>query len=70
MRYVKDNMIYDIYQIRQEFPNISIPDYCNLEYLGYFNLIEKPIQEFREGYHSEEDIPNDNVQQWKLVKDI
>ena len=35
MRYVKQNKIYTIYDIRQENPNMSIPDNTDCSFLGY-----------------------------------
>ena len=67
MRYVKQNKIYTIYEIRQENPNMSIPDGTDCSSLGFEFLeeVEKPKQE---GFYAIEVAPINNKQTWKLVE--
>ena len=66
MRYVKDDTVYNISQIRFANPDMSIPESDDLSVLGYSVLVEvsRPQQE---GYYAIESTPIDNVQQWELV---
>ncbi len=66
MRYVKDDTVYNISQIRFANPGMSIPESDDLSGLGYSVLVEvsRPQQE---GYYAIESTPIDNVQQWELV---
>lgn len=68
MRYVKENKVYLINEIRRENPNMSIPDNTNCSFLGYETLIEveAPTQV---GFHAVEVAPINNVQTWELVAD-
>ena len=67
MRYVKENKIYIIEEIRQENPNMSIPDGTDCSSLGFEFLeeVEKPKQE---GFYAIEVAPINNKQTWKLVE--
>ena len=67
MRYVKENKIYTIEEIRQENPNMSIPDNTVCSSLGFEFLeeVEKPKQE---GFYAIEVAPINNKQTWKLVE--
>ena len=67
MRYVKENKIYTIEEIRQENPNMSIPDGTDCSSLGFEFLeeVEKPKQE---GFYAIEVAPINNKQTWKLVE--
>ena len=66
MRYVKNNKIYTIEEIRQENPNMSIPDGTDCSSLGFEFLeeVEKPKQE---GFYAIEVAPINNKQTWELV---
>lgn len=65
MRYIKQNKIYTIEEIRQENPNISIPDDTDCSSLGFEFLeeVEKPKQE---GFYAVEVAPINNKQTWEL----
>ena len=65
MRYVKENKIYTIQEIRQENPNMSIPDGTDCSSLGFEFLeeVEKPKQE---GFYAVEVAPINNKQTWEL----
>lgn len=65
MRYVRNNEIYTTYEIRQLYPNLSIPENANLEELGFIELIEStpPI---KDGFYAVEVAPINNVQTWEL----
>ena len=67
MRYIKQNKIYIIEEIRQENPNMSIPDGTDCSSLGFEFLeeVEKPKQE---GFYAIEVAPINNKQTWKLVE--
>lgn len=66
MRYVKQNKIYTVQEIRQENPNMSIPDDADCSSLGFEFLInaEPPIME---GFYAVEGAPKDNKQTWELI---
>lgn len=66
MRYVKNNQVFTIQQIRQEFPLMSIPNDADLSSFGYAFLVQTPMPEI-EGYYAKETAPIDNVQQWELI---
>jgi hypothetical protein len=67
MRYVKNDTIYSIHEIRNLYPNISMNEGNDLSHLGFTELIEtQPPQ--KEGHYVVEDIPVNNTQTWKLVK--
>ena len=65
MRYIKQNKIYIIEEIRQENPNMSIPDGTDCSSLGFEFLeeVEKPKQE---GFYAIEVAPINNKQTWEL----
>ena len=65
MRYVKQNKIYTIEDIRQENTNMSIPDNTDCSYLGYETLIEVE-QPKQDGFYATEVAPVNNVQTWEL----
>ncbi|MDD2267650.1 hypothetical protein [Sulfuricurvum sp.] len=50
MKYVKDNIIKTIDQVRQELPNISMREGADLTEFGFQTLIETPMP-IRDGYH-------------------
>ena len=64
-RYVKNNEIISIQEIRKEYPNMSIPNDSDCTELGYEFLIEttKPSQE---GHYAVEGKPVNNTQTWEL----
>lgn len=66
MRYIKQNKIYTIEEIRQENPNMSIPDGTDCSYLGYETLIEVE-QPKQDGFYAIEVAPINNTQTWELV---
>ena len=67
-RYVKQttNSIHYIADIRNEYPNMSIPDDADCTGLGYVFLVETqaPVQQW---FYTREITPILNVQQWELV---
>ena len=67
MRYVKQNKIYTIEEIRQENTNMSIPDNTDCSSLGYETLIEVE-QPKQDGFYAVEVAPINNKQAWKLVE--
>ena len=66
MRYVRQNKIYTIQEIRQENLNMSIPDGTDCSFLGYEFLeeVEEPKQE---GFYAVEGAPMNNKQTWELI---
>lgn len=66
MRYVKQNKIYTIYDIRQENPNMSIPDNTDCSFLG-FEFLEEVEEPKQEGFYAVEVAPINNKQTWELV---
>ncbi len=66
MRYVKQNKIYTIEEIRQENPNMSIPDGTDCSSLG-FEFLEEVEQPKQEGFYAIEVAPINNKQTWELV---
>ena len=67
MRYVKQNKIYTIQEIRQQNPNMSIPDGTDCSSLG-FEFLEEVEQPKQEGFYAIEVAPINNKQTWKLVE--
>ena len=65
MRYVKQNKIYTIEEIRQENPNMSIPDGTDCSSLG-FEFLEEVEQPKQEGFYAVEVAPINNKQTWEL----
>ena len=65
MRYVKQNKIYTIQEIRQENPNMSIPDGTDCSSLG-FEFLEEVEQPKQEGFYAVEVAPINNKQTWEL----
>lgn len=65
MRYVKENKIYTIEDIRQENTNMSIPDNTDCSFLGYVTLIEVE-QPKQDGFYATEVAPINNKQTWEL----
>ena len=65
MRYVKQNKIYTIQEIRQENPNMSIPDGTDCSSLG-FEFLEEVEQPKQEGFYAVEVAPVNNKQTWEL----
>ena len=66
MRYVKQNKIYTIEEIRQENPNMSISDDTDCSSLG-FEFLEEVEQPKQEGFYAVEVAPINNKQTWELV---
>ena len=66
MRYVKQNKIYTIQEIRQENLNMSIPDSTDCSSLG-FEFLEEVEQPKQEGFYAVEVAPINNKQTWELV---
>ena len=66
MRYVKQNKIYTIYDIRQENLNMSIPDNTDCSFLGY-EFLEEVEQPKQEGFYAVEVAPVNNKQTWELI---
>lgn len=64
-RYVKDNEIVSIDEIRLENPNMSIPDNTDCSFLGY-EFLEEVEQPKQDGFHAVEVAPINNVQTWEL----
>ena len=65
MRYVKENKIYTIEDIRQENPNMSIPDGTDCSSLG-FEFLEEVEQPKQDGFYAVEVAPVNNKQTWEL----
>ncbi len=65
MRYVKQNKIYTIQEIRQKNPNMSIPDGTDCSSLG-FKFLEEVEQPKQEGFYAVEVAPINNKQTWEL----
>ena len=65
MRYVKQNKIYTIEEIRQENPNMSIPDGTDCSSLG-FEFLEEVERPKQEGFYAIEVAPINNKQTWEL----
>ena len=65
MRYVKENKIYTIEDIRNENTNMSIPNNSDCSSLGFEFLkeVEEPKQE---GFYAVEVAPINNKQTWEL----
>ena len=66
MRYIKQNKIYTIQEIRQENQNMSIPDGADCSSLG-FEFLEEVEQPKQEGFYAIEVAPINNKQTWELV---
>ena len=65
MRYIKQNKIYTIEEIRQENPNMSISDDTDCSSLG-FEFLEEVEQPKQEGFYAIEVAPINNKQTWEL----
>lgn len=65
MRYIKQNKIYTIEEIRQENPNMSISDDTDCSSLG-FEFLEEVEQPKQEGFYAVEVAPINNKQTWEL----
>lgn len=65
MRYVKQNKIYTIHDIRQENLNMSIPDNTDCSFLG-FEFLEEVEEPKQEGFYAVEVAPINNKQTWEL----
>lgn len=67
MRYVKENKIYTMEEIRQENPNMSIPADADCLSLGFEFLeeVEAPVQD---GFYAVEVAPINNKQTWELIE--
>lgn len=66
MRYVKQNKIYTIEEIRQENPNMSIPADTDCTSLGFKFLEEVPAP-VQDGFYAVEVAPIKNKQTWELI---
>ena len=68
-KYVKDNKVYTIEEIRKEHPNKSIPKDADCSSLGFVFLIETepPV---KEGFYAREIAPVNNTQTWELVENV
>lgn len=66
MRYVKQNKIYTIEDIRQTNPNMSISDNTDCSFLG-FEFLEEVEEPKQEGFYAIEGDPMNNKQTWKLI---
>ena len=65
MRYVKQKKIYTIEEIRQLFPNMSIPADADCSSLG-FEFLEEVAAPVKEGFYVVEVAPVNNKQTWEL----
>lgn len=67
MKYIKQNKIYTIQEIRQENPNMSIPADADCSSLGFEFLeeVEAPVQD---GFYAVEGAPVNNKQTWELIE--
>lgn len=65
MRYVKENKIYTIDEIRQSYPNISFPEGADCAVFGYEFLEETEIPA-QDGFYATEVAPINNKQTWEL----
>lgn len=70
-RYVKQttNSIHYIADIRNEYPNMSIPDDADCTDLGYEFLTETTAPK-QYGFNAIEVEPINNTQQWKLIAKV
>lgn len=66
MRYVKQNKIYTIQEIRQENPNMSIPADADCSGLG-FEFLEEVKAPVQDGFYAVEVAPINNKQTWELI---
>lgn len=67
IRYTKDGFIKTTYEIREEYPNMSIPLNANLRSIGYEYLKETEAPK-QAGYIAIENGALDNTLQWILDK--
>ena len=65
-RYVKNNKVLEMFEVRRELPNMSIPEDANLSEYGYEFLIETLMPQ-QEGFYAVEVEPVNNVQTWELL---
>ena len=65
MKYVKQNKIYTIHDIRRLFPNMSIPNNIDCSHLG-FQFLEETEMPIKEGFYAVEVTPVNNKQTWEL----
>ena len=67
MKYVKNNKVYSIQEIRVENTNMSIPDGADCKNLGYEFLeeVKAPVQD---GFYAVEGAPINNKQTWELIE--
>lgn len=64
-RYVKNNTVFMVSQIRKENLTMSIPDGADLSAMGYEFLVETPMP-VQDGFYAVEVSPINNVQTWEL----
>ena len=67
MRYVRQNKIYTIEDIRQANPNMSIPDNTDCSFLG-FEFLEEVEEPKQDGFYATEVAPINNKQTWELIE--
>lgn len=65
MRYVKENKVYTIDEIRQSYPNVSLPEGADCTAFGYIFLEETEIPT-QNGFYAVEVAPVNNKQTWEL----
>lgn len=66
MKYIKNNTVYTLEDIRKEYPEVSLPINGDLSSLGYKKFIETDIP-VKEGFYAVEGTPKNNTQVWELV---
>ena len=67
MKYVKENKIYTIQEIRKLFPNISISADADCSGFG-FEFLEEVAAPVQEGFYAVEGAPINNKQTWELIE--
>jgi len=64
-RYVKNNSVFTVADIRKENPTMSIPNDADLSAMGYEFLVDTPMP-VQDGFYAVEVAPINNVQTWEL----
>lgn len=67
MVYVKNNQIFYIQEIRNLYPNTSIPDDANLEDFGFYKLVYTDPPTMLPWHRLEQGSPVDNTQTWVQI---
>lgn len=67
MKYVKNNQIFFIDEIRAMFPNTSIPNDANLEEFGFYKLIPTSPPAVLPWHRIDQAPPDGNVQTWVQI---